>query len=371
MRRGAKGADNGRRPASTALLSLVAALALGACASPPLLPYSAETPPLMLVPAAAAGVQDRRARFREIFCAVLDARGESLPDHRRCEEALARVGEEAAGRGSPVDLGPSQRRLVAGFVPGVGWDCFAGWLDAGGTAVAHVRRFGYDMRVLEVDGLSSSTNNARQLRDVVLEMPRDETGPRLVLVGYSKGAPDVLEAIVAYPEIRDRVAAVVSLAGSIGGSPLANEVDQSDLALLRHWPGAECTPGDGGGLDSLRPATRKAWLARHALPAEIPFYSLVTFPEPARISAVLKPTYNKLSRIDARNDSQMLFYDQLIPGGALLGYLNADHWAVAVPIARSHEFIGATFVDRNAFPREALLEALLRFVEEDLALIGR
>ena len=70
--------------------------------------------------------------------------------------------------------------------------------------------------------------------------------------------------------------------------------------------------------------------------------------------------------MDARNDSQMLFYDQVIPGGVLLGYLNADHWAVAVPVARSHRFLCSTFVNHNDFPREALLEALMRFVEEDL-----
>jgi hypothetical protein len=56
----------------------------------------------------------------------------------------------------------------------------------------------------------------------------------------------------------------------------------------------------------------------------------------------------------------------VIPGSVLLGYLNADHWAVAVPINRTHSFIGATFVDKNAFPREVLVEAIIRFVEEDL-----
>ena len=44
----------------------------------------------------------------------------------------------------------------------------------------------------------------------------------------------------------------------------------------------------------------------------------------------------------------------------------ADHWAIAVPIARTHETIGSMFVTENAYPREALLEALLRFLEEDL-----
>ena len=97
------------------------------------------------------------------------------------------------------------------------------------------------------------------------------------------------------------------------------------------------------------------------------YYSLVTFPKPERISSILTSSYDKLSRIDARNDSQMIFYDQVVPGSALMGYVNADHWALAVPIARTHSTLGAMFVTRNDYPREALMEAVLRFVEEDLA----
>ena len=93
---------------------------------------------------------------------------------------------------------------------------------------------------------------------------------------------------------------------------------------------------------------------------------MVTFPEPKRISRVLQSSYNKLARIDGRNDSQVIFYDALIPGSVLMAYVNADHWAIALPIARSHETIGGLFVTQNAYPREALLEAVLRFVEEDL-----
>jgi len=341
-------------------------MALGACSTKPLLPYTKDMEPLILVPASQAGVKDGRGRFRETFCTVLETRGTSLPDYRPCDDALVRLADERHGTGAPVALGQSQRRLIAVMVPGVGWDCFADWLNIQNSAAAHVRQFGYDLITLKVDGLSSSTNNARQIRDAILQIPLEGEQPRLVLIGYSKGTPDILEAVVNHPEIRPRVAAVLSVAGSVGGSPLANDAEQSELALLQRWPDAQCTPGDGGALESLRPATRKAWLAQHPLPADLPFYSAVAFPEPERVSAVLKSSYNKLSKIDARNDSQMLFYDQVIPGSSLLGYLNGDHWALAVPIARSHETLGATFVDHNDFPREALLEALLRFVEEDL-----
>jgi hypothetical protein len=119
-------------------------------------------------------------------------------------------------------------------------------------------------------------------------------------------------------------------------------------------------------VESLRPGTRKGWLAAHALPREVPFYSLVAYPQPDRISSILKPSYSMLSRIDARNDSQVIFYDQVVPGGPLLGYLNADHWALVVPFARTHATIASVLVTRTAYPREALLEAILRFVEEDL-----
>jgi hypothetical protein len=171
--------------------------------------------------------------------------------------------------------------------------------------------------------------------------------------------------------MRSRVAAVVSAAGSVGGSALANDAEQYEADLLRHFPGATCSSGDGGAVNSLRPATRKNWLAQNPLPPELRYYSLVTFPQPERISSILTSSYKKLARIDARNDSQMIFYDQVVPGSTLVGYVNADHWALAVPIARTHDTIGSLFVTQNAYPREALAESLLRFVEEDLTLSNR
>lgn len=351
----------------SAIIVVAASILISACSTTPLSAYTEDTPPLVLLPASQAGIDDKRGRFREIFCTILEERKATLPDYMPCDDALTQVGTEPQATGRNVELGQSNRYLTAAIVPGIGWDCIHEWLNMKNTAATHVRQFGYDMAIIQVDALSSSANNARQIRDAIMAMELKETEPGLVLFGYSKGTPDILEAVVSYPEIRKHIAAVVSIAGSVGGSPLANDATQSQLNRLRHWPDAKCTIGDDGALDSLRPSTRRSWLANNPLPGDFPYYSLITFPNPERISSILESSYEKLSRIDARNDGQVIFYDQVIPGSTLVGYINADHWAISVPIARSHETIASMFVDKNNYPREALLEAVLRFVEEELS----
>jgi len=349
-----------------ALVILQGSLLLTACAGKPLNPWTADSPPNALVPVADAGVNDQRGRFREVFCEVLESRGEKWPDYRPCEDALTRVADEPGGTGMPVAMSASHSHLLGLIVPGVGWECIEGWLGLDQSVKEFVNSAGFEAELVDVDGLSSSANNARQIRDSIMALPDGLKDRPIVLIGYSKGAPDILEAIVTYPELQDRVVAVLSAAGAIGGSPLAHIAEQKDLNIMRYFPKSSCSEGDGGALGSLHPATRRAWLAHHPLPPGIAYYSLVTYPHPDQISSVLMQTYKKLSQVDARNDSQVIYYDQIIPGSTLLGFVNADHWALAVPIARNHRFIGSTFVDKNSYPREAMVEALLRFIEEDL-----
>lgn len=348
------------------LLMLPILLVLTACASKPLNPWTTDSPPLALVPVADAGVDDQRGRFREIYCEVLESRGEEWPDYRPCEEALTRVANEPEGTGEPVDMGVSQQKILALIVPGVGWECIEEWLEIDESMDDLLMSFGFQTELLRVDGLSGTEHNAVQIRDAIAALPVEFDDIPILLIGYSKGAPDILQAIVDYPEISERVVAVISASGAIGGSPLANAADQKDLNIIRRFPGGNCSEGDGGAVNSLRPGVRRSWLANNELPDDIAYYSLVTYPSPDRISSMLGTTYRKLSQVDARNDSQLIYYDQVIPGSTLMGFLNADHWAVAVPIARSHSFIGSTFVDKNDYPREAMIEAVIRFVNEDL-----
>jgi hypothetical protein len=348
-------------------LTASVAILLAACSSKPIVPYTTDAAPQALLPVSRVGIDDQRGRFREVVCAVMEDHGKELPHYRPCDEVLVQVGKEPPGTGEPVDLGTASHKLTAAFVPGVGWECIQNWMNYQNEFAEHIGQFAYNSFIMQVDGLSGTANNARQIRDAILA-DADEIEPgSLVLIGYSKGAPDILTAVVDYPEILPYLAAVVSVAGAVGGSPLAYDATEGQLDLLRHAPEGDCSAGDGKGVESLRPSVRQDWLNEHPLPEEIPYYSLVTYPLPDRISSILKVTHKKLSQIDPRNDSQVLFYDQLIPGSTLMGYLNADHWAAAVPIAEEHPFIGRHFVDKNDFPRTAIAEALMRFVEEDLA----
>jgi len=337
-------------------------LLLSACATAPVAPFTVNVP---------ADVADGRGRFTEIYCAVLEQHGADLPDNRSCEEALSHVASSPPGTGQPVDLGPSRLRLAARTVSGIGYACLEEWLQAPTTPRDQLAKFGYDMQMVEVDALSGTAKNAGQIRDAIMSMPQPAGPPNVVLLGYSKGAADALDAVVRYPELQQRVVALVSIAGAVGGSPLANDAKQQDAEFFRHWPHATCDSGDGGAVESLRPDVRKAWLAGNKLPSGIRYYSVVTLPDRERISLAVEPSYKKLAKVDVRNDGQVIYYDQIIPGSTLVGFLNADHWAVGVPIGRAHDVIGSAVVNHNDYPREALLEALMRYVEEDLSAARR
>ncbi len=94
---------------------------------------------------------------------------------------------------------------------------------------------------------------------------------------------------------------------------------------------------------------------------------MVTYPQPERVSWALENSYILLGEKDARNDTQVIVFDQMIPGSTVMAVVDADHWAIAVPVSRSHPLIGKTLVDQNAYPREAFLEAMMRYLDETLA----
>ena len=339
---------------------------LSACAVRSPSPYSTDFDLLAELPDWTGAVEDDRGRFREIFCAVLENHGDEFPDYRPCEEALTRVGAEPPGTGAPADLEMHEADYLVAVVPGLGWDCVEGWLGVAHHDYKAMRSIGLEGLEIPVDGLSGTENNARQIAETITALPPEVARKKLILIGYSKGAPDILEFLVRYPAAAQNVAAVVAVSGAIGGSPLSYDATQNQAKLLKLTPQSACDDGDGKAVESLRPDVRLAWLAEHELPDHVAYYSVITFPDPERISFGLRYSWRKLAETDIRNDSQVIFSDQVIPGSTIIALTNADHWAMAVPVEREHKFVAATFVNENDYPREAFVEALVRYVAEDL-----
>lgn len=352
------------------LAPLIFAAALAACSTAPTRVTVETTPPSILLPAAKAGIVDGRGRFREIFRAVQEARGAALPDHRPGGDgaSLWRLAGEPPATGAPVPLGRSTAGLTVMMVPGLLAECVTDLSTVFADGVDNLRAQGYGTGYIQTRGRQRSERNAAIIREAVLATP--ETA-RIILVTHSKGTVDTLQALAAYPELAGRVLAVVSVSGAVNGSPVSDVVPDFLAEFAESLRLSNCPPGEGvEAVDSLRRATRLDWLANHPLPGNVRYYSLAAYARPEDVSTVLKPFSNILGRTDPLNDSLVVCSDAIIPGSTLLGYPNADHLAVAMPFADKNPVLSTTLITRNRYPRAVLLEAAVRYVEEDLDLHG-
>ena len=341
---------------------------LAACAPRPPELRIAATPPAILLSTAKAGIADGRGRYREIYCAIRADHGAKLPFDRPCDAsaALWRLPGEQPPSGRPVPLTASSTGLTVVMVPGLLAECLASESTVFGDARADLQAQGYQTGYIQTRGRQASEINADIIRDAIRAMSADA---RIVLVTHSKGTVDSLLALATYPDLADKVVALVSVAGAVNGSPLADIVPDWVAQMAEAIALPECPGGHGvEAADSLRRSERLMWLATHAWPASVRTYSLVAVAGPDDMSAVLRPFADILSRTEPANDGLVIASDAIVPGSTLLGYAHADHLAIAMPFGANAPLLGATLMTHNDYPRAVLLEAAIRFVEEDLPL---
>jgi hypothetical protein len=353
------------------LLAAAFVAVLAACT--PSLPLTDDTPPLILTPAASAGLVDGRGRFRETLCAIDAVRG--YYRERGCNSLLHRLNGEPPPTGKPVALGVSRVKLRIRIVPGIFGECAEGMATPFLDAVRpkplsgyDLGQFGFDVAAFRVDGRSSSRHNAEQIRTQIaaMNLKPDE---RLVLIGHSKGMSDLIELIGGDRSVVPHGSSIVSLTGVVAGTPIA-DAGEGAYGLGRKLPLPKCPPGDGGGVTSLTRRTRLNYLVEHPLPKDLHYYSIAAYTRSANISSGLRPTHVALSKIDARNDGNVIFTDSILPTSTVLGYLDADHWAVAMPFEVYAPKRARLFANRNHFPRVVLLEAIARTIAETYELEG-
>jgi len=344
-----------RRSCPPGIATACAALLLAACASEPIAPYADRVPPTVLVTIEDAGVRDLRGSFRAATCSRLPANAPA------CEDVLLRLPGEGVGYapGPAPDL-PQRFRIA--FVPGFLSECFDAYARPFADAQRALTEEGFTVDYFRVPGRGTTADSAKRLADHFAALDGD---PRpIILFAYSKGLPDTLEFVVRHPAAAQRIAAIVSVAGAVNGSPLADDLTSAYRDLAAGFPLPGCAPGTGAELRDLQRDVRLEWwrLNRHAV--TVPVFALVAAPRPDRVSPATRLSYDRLARQDPRNDGKLLAQDQIVPGGYLLGYANADHWAVAIPLAEA--LPSWSMLYRDNVPRPALVRGAIDVVAETL-----
>jgi hypothetical protein len=342
------------------------ALMTGAC-SLKLQKFDIETPAQILSTVDTPPVSDGRPRFRQIFCALLEEATEVLSETQDCASLLWRLADENIGEGPGGALPHHDPGLKIFIVPGAFSDCFPELGAPFQKGIDRLTGLGYRIETLAIEGRSGSERDAHLIAEALSRKINRETD-RLLLIGYSKGITDILHFVVNYPDLAGRVAAVISVSGAVNGSPLAEKFEDLYGQWLADALPSRCAPGDKKVLISLDRKVQMAWLAGHPLPRHVAYSSLATFTDRSHVARILRATYDQLAQIDPRNDGQLIFYDQIIPGSTLLGFANTDHWDIAMPVRQIYRFWGrpAILPEFAEFPKDILLEALVLFAIEQL-----
>lgn len=301
---------------------------------------------------------DQSSTFSSVFCSVLRDKNPDGGDWGDCAQWFSPIEPSS----NPVSLEglPNKYRVL--IVPGLMNTCFRGAPPYKEGQEYLKKAYGISVEMLPLPNDSVEANAAKlgeYLRGKMKEDPR-----KYIVIGYSKGAPDFQVALVKEAGVKEATAAFISVAGAVGGSVIADSVpDMADQWVNRYsLPGCEGNLAEG--FKSIGVKARRLFLTSYPHPP-VPAYSIAAISNAENTSAMLKQTKPLLDSVSRKNDSQLTEGDQIVPESKFLGTALADHFAVALPFETSTESIKSQ-IDKNHYPRSALLEAIIRFVAKDL-----
>jgi hypothetical protein len=312
----------------------------------------------ILVLTLASSGRDQGTAFADVFCSVLKDEHPDDGEWGDCSQYL-----QAPKSAAPVALEPIPTKYRVLVIPGFLSSCVSSVpaLDRGQTHLKDVHKL--DVEYLQVPNSSSETNG-KMIADYISEHMRSDNR-KYIVIGYSKGAPDVQEALAQDPKMASGVAAFVSLAGAVGGSPVANAIPTLIDKYSKSLNMGSCKGDIAEAAKSLRSDIRHQFLANHPDPT-VPTYSLAALSDSSNTSKMLLQAWQILSAYDTEQDSQLTKQDAIVPGSTLLGTARADHLAVALGFEDAGTSDIKSMLDHNHFPRATLLESIVRFVANDL-----
>ncbi len=224
----------------------------------------------------------------------------------RC--AACPVGVDAGlARGAPLAVIPTMYHRER---PELGGD--------GRLVMQIATRLGFTPLPLSVGSLDSISNNAERLIAQLVTWAQ----PRWV-VSISKGTADLKQALIRRPDLAERVAGWISLAGMPGGTPLAGERDGGPLArvMIEGWLRLR---GARSGMLGEMSDTHPYSLAPALLPPSGAVINVVPMPLACHLRKPVDRPYASLA-VDGPNDGYVPLAAALLPG-AILPLWGADHY---------------------------------------------
>lgn len=225
------------------------------------------------------------------------------------------------------------------------------------------------IEAVPLPGRASSEANAKRLVVAIEREAADATVDHIILLAYSKGVADSLHALaVMHREGRvpQKLNALVSLAGVVNGTVLADRNVHLYEIVTRTMSPLDCSPSEGEEMQSLRKGFRMPWLAATALPRSLRYYSVVASATAEDVAPGLAASFSQLAVLGERNDGQLLVSDAIIPGSHVLAELKADHWSFLLPLEKHPLLAVRSIATRKPFPRTQLFSALVMFVLNDI-----
>lgn len=355
---------------------------LGGCAPVGLLIDRPDDPPLVTLPLALAGVRDGRRDFARLFERELQAArpGARVEDWLH---GVAGVAPAEGGQLQALDTRFAARRAGTSVLlaPGLFGDCVDDQSVPFGDGVPrardrqHAEAYGayadlglQGLRMVPLPGRAATRTNGRRLAAAIDAEAARPGVARLVIVGYSKGAVDAQAALLelqSQGRLPPRLA-LVSVAGPVLGTPLADHFQGLYDAVSPHVDPFGCSASDGHELASITRRERSRWLQANAPVPGPAYHSVVAWAAAEEMAPPLRVSHAMLRRIDPRNDGQVLAADAVLPGSTLLAAARSDHWDLALPRNRHPDAWVRALTSGRDYPREALLRAILRWVIGEL-----
>ncbi|MFN0106064.1 MAG: LssY C-terminal domain-containing protein [Bryobacteraceae bacterium] len=302
---------------------------------------------------------DNSLSFADTFCTVL---AKNNPDGDKWDGCETYVAGGGATNAALPALSKDYRVLI---VPGFMSSCFADSPAFNEGLPVLREKYGMNVEYLQVPNDGSETN-AKIIAEFLKEKSQGDAR-KWILVGYSKGTPDLQEALARYPELRPITAAFISVAGASGGSNIADAIPAMVDKYMNQYKLKPTCKGDMAvGFKSLSKMVRGQFLGNYPNPF-VPTYSIIASSDKNTTSKALMQTWQMLLTYDPLQDGQLTRQDAIIPGSTYLGVAKGDHFAVALPFDKSTDATIKSGMDKTRYPRGALIESLLRFVTDDLA----